>query len=217
MPLVFAGIVALSPESARAQILPTVPVRFGFAAGANITHVAGSQVSDVSNRDGWIGGVTLDLPLPSHWSVATGALYAMKGWARVEPQTQDRAVAKLDYIEFPAMLRYEFRNASPVSPFVGGGASLSFRSKCGLSATSAASAQTQDVTCAEVARLDSTFGFHSVDWGALLAGGVAADLGPSRLTLEARYEYGLTDVQKNNNARSRALALTAGISWPVGF
>ena len=194
-----------------------MPTRFGFTAGANITRVSGSQVSDISNRDGWIGGVTLDLPLSGHWSAETGALYAMKGWTRVEPQTDDRAVAKLDYVVFPALLRYEFRNTSPLAPFVGGGASLSIRSGCGLSATSAASGQTQNITCVQVEQLNSQFGFHTVDWGALVAGGVAADVGRSRLTFEARYEYGLTALQRNNDARSRAIALMAGISWPVGF
>jgi hypothetical protein len=216
VPLAAFALFSITPRLG-AQLTPSLPIRFGFEGGANLTHVAGTQVSDISNRNGWIGGVTLELPLPNAWSFETGALYALKGWTRVEPQTGDQAVAKLDYLEIPALLRYDFRNPSPITPFVGGGASLSFRSGCGLSATSAATGATQDVSCAQVEQSDSQFGFHNVDWGALVAGGVAADLGRSRLTLQARYEYGLTDLQKNNNAHSRAIALTAGLSWPVGF
>jgi len=216
IPLAAVALFSIAPRVS-AQLAPSLPIRFGVEGGANLTHVSGTQVSDISNRNGWIGGVTLELPLPNQWSFETGALYALKGWTRVEPQTGDRAVVKLDYLQIPALLRYDFRNASPITPFVGAGASLSFRSQCGLSATTATTGETQDVSCAEVEQANSQFGFHSVDWGALFAGGVAADLGRSRLTLQARYEYGLTDVQKNNNAHSRALALTAGLSWPVGF
>jgi len=203
---------------ASAQLTPSLPIRFGFEGGANLTHASGTQINDVSNRNGWIGGVTLELPLPNQWSFETGALYALKGWTRVEPQTGDRAVAKLDYVEIPALFRYEFRNPTPFTPFVGAGASLSFQSGCGLSATTASTGETQNVSCTQAGQLSGgQFGFYSFDWGALGAVGLAADVGRSRLSLGARYEYGLTNLQKHNDARSRAVALTAGVSWPVRF
>src|SRR6185437_5143590 len=154
IPLAALALFSIAPRVS-AQLAPSLPIRFGFEGGANLTHVTGTQVSDISNRNGWIGGVTLELPLPNRWSFETGALYALKGWTRVEPQTGDRAVAKLDYLEIPALLRYEFRNASPITPFVGAGASLSFRSGCGLSATTASTGETQDVSCAQVSQLSA--------------------------------------------------------------
>ncbi len=216
--LALAGALVLSAGTAVAQIpaVPGLPIRMGFEVGANSASVGGSDVSNISSRTGLMAGATLTFSLPADWAFRTGALYSMKGWQNVDATTGDNAEAKVGYIEVPVLLTYEFRNPSPVTPYLGGGAGFSIRSSCNLSANSFTTGSSGDISCADAEKLaGGSFSFKSFDTGAIGAGGVSFQLGAPVLSVGARYEYGLTAIMKNLDAKNRVLTFTAGLSWPL--
>jgi hypothetical protein len=202
-----------------AQSLPLLhPIRVGVVAGASFAKVDGQGLSQISNRDGALGGLTLGVGLAGGWSLQTGALYSMKGWTHREPGTGDGADVDIDYVELPALLRYDFSNASPVTPYLEGGAGFSIRSACKLVLVDGASGATQGTSCDDAERLSGgSIGFHSFDTGVLGGGGVSVQLGRTALTASLRYEAGLMSVEKTSNSKSRVLTFAVGISRPITF
>ncbi len=216
--LAAASLLVVGATGAAAQ-LPLIPsVRLGVEAGANFARIDGTGTTDISNRTGTVAGVTLAVHLLDDWSIVTGAQYSMKGWNHIDPTTQDEDDAHVNYIEIPALLKYEFRNPSPVTPFLLGGAGFSIQSSCSVVSTPGGTTTTSSASCASVKTLTSgAFAFNSFDIGAIGGGGVSLQLGAPMLSVAARYEYGLKDVTNSGDPKSRVVTLSAGISWPLGF
>lgn len=216
--LAAATVLVVGAANASAQ-LPLIPtVRLGVEAGANFAKVDGTGTTDISNRTGTLAGVTLAVHLLDSWSIQTGALYSMKGWNHTDPTTQDQDNAHINYIEIPALLKYEFRNPSPVTPFLLGGAGFSVQQSCSVVSTPGGTTTTSSTSCETVKTLTSgAFAFNSFDIGAIGGGGVSLQLGAPMLSVAARYEYGLKDVTNSGDPKSRVVTLSAGLSWPVPF
>jgi hypothetical protein len=187
--------------------------RLGIFGGINQAHVDGDNLSDISNRSAGAFGLYVVKPLAPSWSFQLGGMYTMKGWRRVEPDTHDEAMVKLDYIEVPALLRFDFGAPASTGAFLFAGPGFGFRSGCELTASSGSSGASGSASCADVERLGGVK-FKSFDVGAILGAGVRVPFGRQQLVLSAQYEHGLTNVNDDRNTKNRVFTFGAGIEVP---
>ncbi len=171
----------------------------GVKGGVNLAsqHTDGSD-SSLDARTGLVAGAFWTLPLTSWLGVQVEGLYSMKG-ARVNFEGV-KSTLQLDYFEVPVLARVPFGGGHR-RYFVAGGPSLGLRLRART--RTKFSGATEDIDVADqVERLDVG-----------IAGGGGVELGS--LVIDARYTYGLTDIDKDEAAktRNRAIAVTAGFRF----
>jgi Outer membrane protein beta-barrel domain len=175
-------LVAALTATASAQTI-------GLTAGATFNTISGDDVEDVfESKTGFVGGAYLNLPLGGGaFSLEPAVLYSMKG---ANFQGSDIEFSG-DYIQVPVLLRYGF-GAGGVKPVLFAGPAASFQVGCEYSDSS------DSATCDE-------FGTNgkSVQWDGI----VGAGLGFGKLGVDVRYEFGLTDVYEDLNAKNGTFAV----------
>lgn len=198
----------------RAAVAQTSSARVGFFAGVNEAKVDGSAVSDISNHTGGAFGGYVALSLSPEWRFQVGAAYTMKGWERDEPGTHDFAVVKLDYIEVPLLLSYDFTPRERAGGFLFGGPGFSFRSGCSIGVRPFATGVTSTLACADIPA-SSAVSFKSFDVGAIAGGGLRLAVGRERIVASAQYELGLTQIYASKDAKNRAFTVSLGVEMPI--
>jgi hypothetical protein len=194
----------------------TPGVRFGVTGGVNFAKVQGSGVFDISNHTGALVGAYVAYPLSGGWSFQTGGSFSARGWERDEPGTRDLSVVKLNYIEVPALLRYDFASQQRVGYFGFAGPAFSLRTGCSIDATTHATGVTQSASCDELeSRSSGQVAFNSFDWGMLGGAGLRFGFGSANLVATAQYEVGLKQIEKSVDAKSRAASFALGVELPL--
>lgn len=172
--------------------------RFGVEGGVNIA----TQQSDgpsLDSRTGLVAGAFYELPLAAGpLRVQVEALYAQRG-ARLTVRGIESTLA-LDYIDVPVLARIRF-GSGHTRYFAAGGPSTAFRVR----------AKARTSFSSSVEEIDMADEVEAIDLGIAAGGGV--EIG--RLVVEARYTFGLTDVDKDPASRSknRGIAATAGFRF----
>lgn len=203
-----ASVFTASPANAQSN----PPVRLGVVAGASFATLGGSDVDDANTRTGFMGGASLVVPLQGRLSLEVNGLYAQKG-AKGSDESES-VIFKLDYVELPVLIRYDFAE-SGVRPFVSGGVSLAYQTAC--KARGAAAGIVAEIGCSTL-KNDPDIGLEvkKFDAGVAIGGGLDFPLADDRMvTLGARYTWGLIDVVKDLTVRNRAFQLYAGFSFPL--
>jgi len=161
---------------------PASAVQFGLKAGANSANLTGQDAQDIETtiktKLGFVGGIFLNFPMGSVFSLQLEGLYTMKGSEMIVTGT-DPFTGKLyaNYIEIPLLLK--FRIPTPgISPFVFAGASVGFKLSEKL---------TED---GQEVPLEEAF-FKNNDYGAIFGGGL--NIG-GHFHLDVRYSMGLEKV-----------------------
>jgi hypothetical protein len=191
-------------------------LRVGVTAGVNQAHINGSGASNISNLSGGMFGAYAVLPMEGDWSLQAGAQFSVKGWQYDEPGTRDLSVVKLNYVEIPLLLRYDFARTNRTGAFIYGGPGIGFRTGCALSATTHSTGVTQHATCAEVETMSNgSVKFNSLDAGAIGGLGARFGVGRAQLVVTAQYELGLRTVMVSDDSKNRALTLGAGFELPI--
>lgn len=199
---------------ARGVLAQTPPAHVGLFAGVNEAKVDGSAVSDISNHTGGAFGGYLSVPLSPQWRFQVGAGYTMKGWERDEPGTHDLAVVKLNYVEVPVLVAYDFMPRERVGGFLFGGPGFSFRTGCSIGERPFATGVTTTLACADIPS-SSGISFKSFDAGAIAGGGLRLAVGRERLVASAQYELGLTQIYTSKDAKNRAFTFALGVEVPL--
>ena len=211
--VLFAAVITASlmtGTSALAQSLP--PSRLGVLGGVSFATLGGADVNDANTRTGFVGGVSLTLPLRERLSLELNGLYSQKG-AKASEQSESLTL-KFDYIEVPILLRYDF-TAEGVRPFVSGGVSLAYQTSC--EAKAATAEFSAEVDCSTLdSDSDVALDVKKFDAGLAFGGGLDFPMANDRLfTLGARYVLGVTDIVKDETVRNRAWQIYAGFSFPL--
>ncbi len=191
---------------------PASRARIGVMGGINLATLRGDDVEDAKNRVGLLGG----LSYVRNWGGAAGlemdVLYSAKG-AKVVDGSEEFTF-KLDYLEIPVLLRYDFPSTSAIRPHLAVGPSFAFRTSCGGEGKS--SGTSVSIDCDE---LQDSFDvkFKSFDLGATVGGGLDFAMGRNTFTVGARYTLGLVNVADadDSDTKNGAIALFAGISMPL--
>jgi hypothetical protein len=186
------------------------PRQFGGKVGPTIATLL-DEVSDENegydHRVSLGGGGFVVLPLSGRTAVQIEALFTPKG-GKLLQETDVTATLILDYIEVPLLGRVTANRSSSVSFHVFGGPSAGVRinAKQQVAYTGGAirSGFSDDIS-SEIARFEL---------GLVAGGGV--DVGRYGV-IDARYFWGLTDVNRNatdgNRVRNRGLTILAGLRF----
>jgi hypothetical protein len=181
-------IVALtSSTSAWAQ------VGGGIKVGVNLATLSGFNDPTTSQRVGVVGGVFLTFGLAPMVAFEPEVLFSMQGsklhFATSGTIVSSDVTAKLDYVQVPLLLRIGNSGKAGASLYAVAGPTFGFL------------ASHEGIT-------DE---LKSTDTGVVVGAGVTL----SRLLLEGRYTFGLTDLNKGGTTayKNRVLSLLAGVHF----
>jgi hypothetical protein len=177
------------PQSGQAQ----VTIKGGVSHG----HISNQGVlpGDLNDRTGFAVGLGFATPRTQALGFGIEGLYAQRG-ANSENNT---TAYDLDYIDVPAYLRLMVP-AGGLQPFIYAGPQLSFEVRCGSGGA----------VCENENRAHTTY-------GSIVGAGVRIGH-ETGLVIEARYIYGLRDLELDNvtdeaTYRHRAILFLVGISF----
>ena len=162
---------------------------FGVKGGINYATLSGDDVGDVEWKLGLVAGAVAAFDVMDMLVIQGEVLYSMKG-----ADSADASLG-LTYIEIPVLLKYNVPMAGMVSPNLFIGPSLGI--------LLSADADGEDV---------KEF-FKGTDFGVVIGAGVDFDLGTGKVTLDARYNLGLTSLDDTDDADVK----NSGISVMVGY
>lgn len=185
--------------------------QFGGKIGPTIATIVDDSADQNAGYDRRVslgGGGFVVLPLGGRTAVQIEALFTPKGGKLLQETDDVTATLILDYIEVPLLGRVTANRSSSVSFHVFGGPSAGVRinakQQVAYSGGAGNSGYTDDIS-SEVARFEL---------GLIAGGGV--DVGRYGV-IDARYFWGLTDVNRNatdgNRVRNRGLTILAGLRF----
>lgn len=186
------AIAGAQRASAQAPLVPHPTV--GILAGVNLAKLSGSDVTDASNRTGFVGGLYLTLHIAGGFGIEPEALYTMQGSKFKDSDLQ----VKLNYISVPVLLRYDVKTPG-VHPYLFAGPTFSFKASC------KEANDTDSVDCSQ----DEALKPKSFDIGATGGAGVAF----GKLSVSARYTAGFSKVSDNIDAKNRTISVLAGLAF----
>lgn len=198
-------------------------VELGVRAGVSTTTVAwkaspvGTELENVQRRDGVTAGAYLMLGGFGRFFGRAELLLAQKGFS--EGREGAISTIAVDYIEVPVLVGLALRDPSErVVPQVFAGPWIAFETRCRAEADTGSISASFD--CDEVPG-DPVLR-RTTDWGVTGGVGVAiGDVGPFRVSLDARYSAGLRNIDAedavdNIDAHHRGFVATLGLGIPVG-
>jgi outer membrane protein with beta-barrel domain len=192
VPAILTAILLCCPAPALAQ-----GFSMGVKGGVNFADVTFDQSGATSPR--WFPVAGLFATLPPHWGVTLQpeVLYSMKG-ARLDAGGAPTSLL-LDYVEMPVLGRVSM-TAFGRRVYVAGGPTFAFRVR----------ARTRSAFSGVTEEIDIGDELRRFDLG--IAGGGGVEFGA--LVFDARYTFGLTDIDKDKTdaatAHNRVLSLTGG-------
>lgn len=203
---VVAGMVASVPAAdAGAQ-------RLSLVGGMTFSQLRGLDDVKSENRNGSLFGVSLNVPIGPIWSLQPEALFLSKG-GRFGPANGAAGATdiRLDYLEIPVLLRRNFGGSSVLVPHLYAGPSVSYNVNCSVNISGSGVPNTSS----NCDRQD--FEPRSVEYGAVVGGGIDISLVGFTVTGGVRYGVGLTHVTEENSAGLRDRARNGTLAVYAGF
>lgn len=185
----------------------------GVLGGVNFSRIASDELeqsgTDFSNRTAFGAGAVFDWRFAENFSLRSEPMYLQKG-----SKLQNNAAAntegtlKTAYFSVPVFLKYNIESRA-VRPYLMAGPSVDFL----LTAKQKFGNNEEDVK-------DD---FKDVEFALNFGGGLNIPAGNSSLFVEARYDFGLNDinearesVDEDAEVKSRGILLLAGVTIPLG-
>jgi hypothetical protein len=212
------------PASAPSQVARP---SYGVYAGFKNSTMKGDSVPGPLSKNGFLGGAFLTWPISGGIAIQPEVVFAQKGVTTLFARSQGLVSTNISvsYIEVPVLLRWSGRQMGSVMPYLLAGPEVAVRAACDV----AVGGQAGNYTCADIGSSYSSFscpscvatpgsgnvrnGVESGDFGAIAGAGLDFRIGARRYTVSARYDYGMTNVVKNNDAKNRTFAVVAGLVW----
>ncbi len=162
-------------------------------------------------KGGFIGGAFIKYNLTELFAIQPEALYAMYGSRRnVDFAGQRNFRTQFDYVEVPVLLMYSPSTTNNVQPEIFAGPTVDFLVRARQKSDAIVGGGTTSLNVKD--QLNKTL--FGVSFGA----GLAYPMSTGKITLDARYNLGITKVYKNTispqpNVRNSAVALMLGYSF----
>jgi hypothetical protein len=174
-------------------------VKTGAKGGLNFATISGSNID---TRTGFVVGGFAKFGIPdSRLSIQPEALYSQQGGERNGNEI------RLDYLQVPVLFKYALTQGQTVEPnlFAGpyAGLRLVAEQEGGTGGFLGGGTNIENQT-------------EQVDYGFAFGGGLDIEVGNSIFTMDARYNFGLSDVFTNESGKNRVFSITFGISLPSG-
>lgn len=186
----FLRMAATAALLAAAMTATASAQTIGITAGATFNSLNGDDAEDVfgfESKTGFVGGVYLNLGLGGgSFSVEPALLYTMKDADLPDFNTE----LSNEYIQIPVLLRYGF-GAGGVKPSIFAGPAASFSVGCEF--TGDVEGSCEDTGASE----------KSVQWDGIIGAGLSF----GKFGVDVRYEFGLTDVYEDFDAKNGTFAI----------
>jgi hypothetical protein len=164
---------------------------------------------DEQSRAGLTFGAAVPIRTGSWFTVQPELLYVQRGGnfrLAESGSLGSKTETRLNYLELPVLAR---ANMGPVFLLAGPSLGMSLNGKTETAGTK------RDVNFGN--RTDE---YRRADLGLQVGGGLALNAGPGQLTVDARYGFGLTDIDNvsgnSNRTRNGVWAFTLGYAIPLG-
>lgn len=188
-----AGVLVMGGLAA-----PDAQAQVGIKAGASFGSISNTGLlpGDLEGRTGFAGGLSFNSP-PEVLGIGLELLYAQRG----AEEPNNPSSRELDYIDVPLYVRL-MAPAEGIQPFVYAGPQASFEIDC----------STIDEDCPDTGRPTTT-------WAGIVGAGIRlGDDDGGGFTLEARYVYGLSDLELDtvtdeDSYEDRSFMILAGFSF----
>jgi hypothetical protein len=148
-------------------------------------------------------------------SVQPEALYVGKGFGD-ETDGID-ATFELDYLQIPVLLQYHVPVEGDISPRLFAGPALAFNLGCDVSGGDGSTSVS--LSCDAFSDFGVDLEARTVELALVFGGGVDIAAGSTTVTLDGRYDMGLSDVleiEGVSGLKNRAWELFAGVGFPFG-
>lgn len=178
----------------------------GVKGGFLSSELSGDIEDDLARRSAVGFGAFLQVMVAPSVSIQPEALYLMKG---ANEDVGDGTI-EVDYIQVPILVQYHFPTPG-LSPRLFAGPSLAFEMGCDISEDGASQ------SCE-----DEGFDTKSADFGLVFGAGVDIPAGGVVVTLDGRYDLGVTDLAdvpegvEGFEVKNRSLQFFAGVGFPFG-
>lgn len=202
------------------QPLDAQGVGLGVEAGLNVSDLSVDTEGEGTEFDaetGFRAGGVLRYDFAPVIGFQTGLSFSEKG-ATSDAETATSAI-ELQYLEVPLLLQLNIPTGpAPVNPRLFAGGTVNFELACDLTASSAGVSVESECDSDDLgeAALDT----KSTDIGFLFGGGLDFPAGPGALTVDVRFDLGLSDINdvadSPTELKNRNFQATAGylISLP---
>lgn len=208
--LAAAASVGLQAAPAAAQQIRVQPqVGVNFANVSEVSELAAGFGIDTKMRIAFHGGVGILFGLSEQLSIGTGGYYSQQGLKLTQTGEPD-VTLKLDYVKVPLTLSAAFPSGGGVTPFVFAGPMVGFKAACKASGGGVSI----DCDAGDLA-------VKSIDFGALLGGGIGIQAGTGMVTLNGWYNLGLTNIDDeavsgDPKPKNRVFGFSVGYAFPLG-
>lgn len=211
--LVSVGLLA-GPAPAQAQGLS-----LGVEGGATFADFSLSDGgAELDSQTGFRVAGVLRYGFGGMWGLQSGVGLTQKG--ATAPPSETGLTGDLDfnlgYVEIPLLLTLDIPTGpAPVNPRLFAGPQVGFESACDVSAD--ISGVSESVECNADALGENTLDTKSTDVSLVFGGGLDFGLGgPVALTLDGRYDLGLTDINDIQDAgateiKNRTFSISGGL------
>jgi hypothetical protein len=218
--LLFTLLIASTLLRAQVSIIPKAGVSFANVALDDDNFFN----DDKKTLTGFTGGLGLNFALTEDefLSIQPELLYVQKGFAAESSGTADYNLKyKLDYLELPILLQIGF-GSDVVRGYVNMGPSIGYL----LGGNVQGNGDFAEIVSGDIdekieftdSETDDPTKLHAqrVEFGANFGGGIGVTLGGSSLLfLDARYNAGLTNYNKDSKSKNQPVYLTAGFKIPL--
>lgn len=204
------GLIGLSLAVGLAA--PVSAQQLGLRGGLGITNLAGDDAMTLGTETGFMAGGFATFGLTRFVSLQPEVSYVRQG-ARVAVGN-DEGKLRLGFVQVPLLLTIgaPLPSAPSLRPRVFFGPAVGFRVGCSIAATGTS-------TPCDDSSFAGAFDFKSIDVLGVAGGGFEVGLGPTALTLDARYAFGLGTLDDSSpklDMKTRAVFFTAGFRLPLG-
>ncbi|MCX8160333.1 MAG: PorT family protein [Candidatus Saccharicenans sp.] len=159
---------------------------------------------------GLAGGVFLEIGLPGPLSIQPEVLYVQKG-AKItisEGEITGTLKANIDYLEIPLLLKFNLVSGGLTIPSIYAGPYVGFNTKAEFVISAAGMEQKEDIK-------DD---IKNTEFGVTFGLGLTQKLGVLNLTLDARYDLGLSNILEEtvtepSSIKTRTWLFMVGISF----
>lgn len=177
---------------------------FGVKGGIISSELSG-DFGDVESRTGFGFGAFLQVMIAPNLSIQPEALYLSKGAS----ESGGDGEVKVNYLQVPVLVQYHFPTPG-VSPRLFAGPSIAFETGCDFEDGSVS------VSCE-----DEMVNTKSADFGLVFGAGVDIPAGGVVVTLDGRYDMGVTNLIEDGDEfdvdlKNRAWEFFAGVGFPFG-
>ena len=194
-------------------------ITVGVKGGINIADVSSDAFdlddADLSSKTGFVGGAYANFGLGGVFAIQPEVLYSQKGFKLDETGSPLEASLKTNYFEIPVLLKAQFP-LTMLRPAVYAGPVVSFETSCKLGLTDGDTSLDFDCDSDDADVSDR----KKTDFGAVFGANLDLFVGPLVLTIDGRYQLGLTNLNDDPEApdesvKTRVWQFMAGVGFTI--